>query len=115
MPGRNEKEKRKQLLDDLRQKAAEQFESSLPMDRNRFKMLFDYLDTELSEKNCDDTNRLTKAFLNQIDVQNIDEISTGGEMARHHKLLAELSLSAHNACQDCRREPRPASFAPAYS
>lgn len=74
MPDRNEKEKRKQLLAELRQKAAEIFESSLPMSRDRFKMLFDYLDTELSEKNCDDTNRLTKAFLNQIDVQNMDEI-----------------------------------------
>jgi len=74
MPDRNEKEKRKQLLDELRQKAAEQFESSLPMSRDRFKMLFDYLDTELSEKDCDDTNRMTKTFLDQMGVQNTDEI-----------------------------------------
>src|SRR5688572_13549233 len=76
MRDKKENEKRKKILDELRQKAAEQFESSLPMSRDRFKMLFDYLDTELSEKDCDDTNRLTKAFLNQADVQNADEILT---------------------------------------
>ena len=74
MPDKTKKQKRKQLLDDLRKKADEEFENGLPMSRDNFKKLFDYLDTELNDKSCDDTNRLTKTFLKQISVENIDEI-----------------------------------------
>ncbi len=36
------------------------------MSRTNFMKLFDYLDTELSDKDCDDSNHLTKTFLGQI-------------------------------------------------
>jgi len=56
MPDKTEKNRRNKILSDLRKKAAEEFESSLPMSRDNFKKLFDYLDSELSENDCDDTN-----------------------------------------------------------
>jgi len=74
MLDKTEKERRKQLLDDLRKKADKDFESALPMSRDNFEKLFDYLDTELNDKGCDDTNRLTKTFLNQINATNVDQI-----------------------------------------
>lgn len=50
MPDKNEKERRKQIMDDLKKKADQEFESSLPIDRDNFQKLFDYLDTELTDK-----------------------------------------------------------------
>jgi hypothetical protein len=44
------------------------------MGRESFHKLFDYLDTELTDKNCDDTNSLTKTFLLQSNIQNVDEV-----------------------------------------
>jgi len=61
-------------MDYLKKKADQEFESSLPMDRKMFQKLFDYLDTELTGKNCDDTNSLTKAFLTQSNIPNVDEV-----------------------------------------
>ncbi len=61
-------------MDDLKRKTDHEFESSLPMDRENFQKLFDYLDTELTDKNCDDTNSLTKTFLLQSNIQKVDEV-----------------------------------------
>jgi hypothetical protein len=44
MPDNTEKNNRKQLLNDLRKKANEEFENNLPMNREIFKKLFNYLD-----------------------------------------------------------------------
>lgn len=74
MPDKNEKNKRKQVFSNLRKKSEEEFESSLPMSRDSFKKLFDYFDTELSENDCDDTNRLTKSYLEQIGIANSQEV-----------------------------------------
>lgn len=74
MPDKSEKDRRKQIMGDLKKKADQEFESTLPMDREHFKKLFDYLDKELSDKNCDDTNSLTKIFLLQSNIQNVDEV-----------------------------------------
>ena len=74
MPDKNEKERRKQIMDDLQKKAEKEFENSLPMSRDSFKNLFDYLDKELNEKGCDDTNSLTKTFLLQLDAQNVEKV-----------------------------------------
>ena len=64
----------KDAMDDLKKKADQEFESSLPMSRDTFKILFDYLDMELTEKNCNDTNSLNKAFLLQSKIENVDEV-----------------------------------------
>lgn len=61
-------------MDDLKKKADQEFESSLPTDRESFQKLFDYLDTELTARNCDDTNGLTKMFLLRSNIQNVDEV-----------------------------------------
>lgn len=70
MADKTERNNRKQLLSDLRKKAGDEFENSLPMSKENFKKLFDYLNTELGDKGCDDTNRITRLFLDQIDAAN---------------------------------------------
>ena len=74
MPDKSEKERRKQIMDDLKEKADQEFEASLPMTRDNFKKLFDYLDTELNEKGCDDTNSLARISLVQLDAENADKV-----------------------------------------
>lgn len=74
MPDKSEKERRKQIMDDLRKKADEEFENSLPMSRVFFKKLFDHLDIQLNSKGCDDTNSLTKTFLLQSNFERVDEV-----------------------------------------
>ncbi|MCS3798754.1 hypothetical protein GGD38_004124 [Chitinophagaceae bacterium OAS944] len=74
MPDKSEKNRRNQILSDLRKKAEEEFENSLPMSRDSFKKLFNYLDNELSENDCDDTNRLTRSFLDQTGIANSQEV-----------------------------------------
>ncbi|QRR02198.1 DUF2695 domain-containing protein [Dyadobacter sandarakinus] len=71
---KSEKDFRKQIQNDLRKKAAEEFEASLPMSRAKFEELFDYLDEELQEQSCDDTPALTKTFLENENIANIDEV-----------------------------------------
>ena len=61
-------------MDDLKNKADQEFEGSLPMNRDNFKRLFDYLDTKLTDKSCDDTNILTKTFLLQSNIEKVDEV-----------------------------------------
>ena len=74
MPDKSEKERRKQIMDALKNKADQEFESSLPMSRDNFKKLFDHLDIQLNDKSCDDTNILTKTFLLQFNIENVDEV-----------------------------------------
>lgn len=61
-------------MHELKKKADQEFESSLPMSRDRFQNLFNYLDTELTDKNCDNTNSITRTFLLQSNIQNADEV-----------------------------------------
>lgn len=74
MPDKNEKERRKQILADLKNEARQDFETRLPMNKESFRRLFDYLDTELTDKACDNTNNLTKTFLVQSNIQNVDKV-----------------------------------------
>jgi hypothetical protein len=74
MPDKNEKDRRKQIMADLKKKADHGFENSLPMSRENFKRLFDHLNTKLNDKGCDDSNGLTKAFLLQFNVENADKV-----------------------------------------
>src|SRR4051812_23432187 len=74
MPYQSEKEKRKQLLKDLKEKQLQAFEESLPMSRALFKDLFGYLDQQLGNQGCDDTLRLTEQFLLNTRVINIVEV-----------------------------------------
>lgn len=74
MPGKNEKERRKQIMNDLKIKADQEFENSLTMSREMFKKLFDHLDILLHKKGCDKTNSLTKTFLSQYNIEKVPEV-----------------------------------------
>lgn len=73
MPNKKEKESRKKIKSDLQIKASQEFENNLPLSRDIFKNLFDYLDSHLNEKGCDNTNILTKTFLLRSNNQNVDK------------------------------------------
>ena len=74
MPDKNEIERRKQIKKELREKAKIEFENSLPISREKFTQLFDYLDENLNEFGCDDSLTLTSKFLQESEINNIDEI-----------------------------------------
>jgi malonyl CoA-acyl carrier protein transacylase len=75
MPDNNEKERRKLIAKELRLKAKEEFENSLPIRRDFFLNLFDYLDEELSENECDHNLELTIKFLKSSKIENIDIVT----------------------------------------
>lgn len=69
-----DKARRKQIRDELRLKAQEEFEAGLPMSRENFKYLFDGLDSILGAESCNDDHTLTVRFLNSISVTNVAEV-----------------------------------------
>lgn len=71
---KQEKERRKQIRNELRQKQQEEFEKSLPMERPGFQKLFDYLDDQLGKMGCDNTNALTAGFLEKCKIPNIENV-----------------------------------------
>lgn len=75
MPDKNEKERRKKITNELRKKAREEFEKSLPISRDIFKDLFDFLDKELTHSGCDHSLKLTKVFFISKGIDNFEETS----------------------------------------
>ncbi len=75
MPDKKEIERRKQIARELKLKARQEFEKSLPMSHENFKNLFDYLDEQLTNNTCDDTLKLSVTFLQSLKLDNIDEIT----------------------------------------
>lgn len=71
---KTEKERRKHLQSKVKQKNKFDFENSLPMARENFIALFNYLDVELSERGCKHSSELTENFLNNIKISNIETI-----------------------------------------
>lgn len=71
---KDEKARRKRILSELRQKQQQEFEQSLPIDREILANLFDYLDDQLEESGCDDTNILTATFLKNKKIENIEMV-----------------------------------------
>jgi hypothetical protein len=74
MPSKEEKEKRKAIMQQLKIKAKAEFNDSLPISQTNFKALFDYLDGELELNGCNHTNSITLKFLNESDFDNVQEI-----------------------------------------
>jgi hypothetical protein len=62
MPSAEEKQRRKELAQQVQQAAAALLRASLPVSIGQLKALFDYLDTKLSDEGCDGTLRHTKQF-----------------------------------------------------
>ena len=73
MTKKSEKENRNEILRQLKEKEKVDFNKSLPMDKETFNDLFDYLDERLGE-GCDHTMTMTLDFLKQIEVKNVDEV-----------------------------------------
>ena len=64
MSGQSEKNKRKEILRQLKAKEKADFSSSLPMDKGTFQQLFNHLDENLGEE-CDHEMTLTTQFLEE--------------------------------------------------
>ncbi|WP_426058334.1 DUF2695 domain-containing protein [Hymenobacter sp. B1770] len=62
MPSQEEKQRRKAIQNELRQKADEEKLAALPMPKPKLAAFFDYLDQQLTEHDCDDTLRFTQEF-----------------------------------------------------
>jgi hypothetical protein len=75
MPDKNEKERCKLIARELRLKAKQEFENNLPMSRDIFLNLFNYLDDELSENECDHNLEITINFLNSLNIKNISSVT----------------------------------------
>jgi malonyl CoA-acyl carrier protein transacylase len=73
MTSKSEKENRKEILRGLKEKEKADFNKSLPMDKEIFNELFDYLDERLGE-GCDHTMAMTLDFLKEKEVKNIDQV-----------------------------------------
>ena len=71
---KEEKQRRKQLIAKVNKDSNKKFEKNLPMEKETFIKLFNYLDEKLSENECDDTNKFTKEYLDKIKQKNIDAI-----------------------------------------
>jgi hypothetical protein len=52
----------------------EEWENNLPMDKEKFKGLFEYLNKELFEKGCDNTNNFAREYLNKIGQNNKEKV-----------------------------------------
>lgn len=69
-----DKSRHKEIRDALRLKAQEEFEAGLPMSREQFRGLFDYLDLALQKEDCNDDHTLTAWFLNLIGIENAGDV-----------------------------------------
>jgi malonyl CoA-acyl carrier protein transacylase len=73
MATKSEKENRKEILRQLKEKEKADFNNSLPLDKDIFNELFNYLDERLGE-GCDHTMNKTVNFLKQKEIKNIDQV-----------------------------------------
>jgi len=74
MPNKEEKARRRQIHKELQEKAQIEFEESLPVSRELFQKLFDFLDEEFEINDCDDNLKMTKQFLESQHIQNMEEV-----------------------------------------
>jgi hypothetical protein len=63
MPSKDEKARRKDLLHSLRNQERQKTREGFPAPILALKGLFDFLDEQLSESDCDDTLRLTRDYV----------------------------------------------------
>lgn len=75
MPDKKEIERRKQIARELKLKARQEFENSLPMSSENFKKLFQYLNEALTDNACNDTLNHSIGFLQSLQLDNIEEIT----------------------------------------
>lgn len=63
-----DKNERKKILKQLKEEKRMEFENSLPMERDLFEQLFDYLDKKLTDNDCSNQPLLTTEFLNRNNI-----------------------------------------------
>jgi len=63
MPNKDEKARRKELLHSLRNEERKKTQDGFPVPILALKDLFDFLDVQLAEADCDDTLRFTRQYL----------------------------------------------------
>ncbi|AKD53861.1 DUF2695 domain-containing protein [Spirosoma radiotolerans] len=63
MASKEDKQKRKQLLQEFKDKEQEAKSAQMPISKAELKDLFVHLDSSLQEEDCDDSLTLTEAFL----------------------------------------------------
>lgn len=73
MSEQSDQDKRKEILRQLKQKEKTDFFNSLPMYKDSFRELFDFLDKNLGD-GCDDDLTLTTKFLEDKGIKNIEQI-----------------------------------------
>jgi hypothetical protein len=73
MRSESEKQRRKEIQGEVKKKAQEDFEKSLPLGRQIFLDLFESLNFNL-EENCDHQMTLTIQFLEQNKVEDVDKV-----------------------------------------
>ena len=86
MPSKDEKARRKELLQSLRNEGRQKTRDGFPVPLLMLKGLFDSLDVKLSETDCDDTLRFAREFIQR---NALDE-----------KLVIAW-LEEHGGCCDC--------------
>lgn len=65
MPSKDEKARRKEVLHSLRDNERKNTRDDFPTPILALKGLFEFLDAQLSESDCDDTLRLTREYVRQ--------------------------------------------------
>ena len=65
-----DKARKKEILHELAEKNLTDFRKGLPIDEKIFPRLFDFLDVELGENNCNHTTVLTRNFLDSNGIKN---------------------------------------------
>ena len=63
MPSKEEKDRRKLLLQQIKQEKRARGRAQLPLDSEAMRKLFDYVDAKLSETECDNDLTHTRAYL----------------------------------------------------
>ena len=71
MPNQDDKKRRKLISSDLKAREREEFNKSLPMDRQMFRKLFDHLNGRLKMEGCTDTLKITADFLIENEISDI--------------------------------------------
>lgn len=71
---KNEKALHKKLKEQFKKKSADAFEDSLPMSRAQLEDLFDYLDDQLQESECDDSVKITTSHLQNQNITNVTAV-----------------------------------------
>jgi len=75
MPDKSEIERRKQIARELKLKAKQEFDNSLPTSIENFKALFDYLDKQLFKNDCDHSLKSSINFLQSQKLDNTQVIT----------------------------------------